>query len=200
MPILGLTGGVATGKSTLSRGLLQQLPAVFFDSDECVHDLLATDAGVCEEITQAFGQEVLAPNGTPDRLLLRERVFGNQAERRQLESILHPRVEARWKSITEETRRTGGWALIDIPLLYETKAAEHFDRIIVVACSRETQLQRMIHERGLDSSIAMQIIAAQLDLGIKIQKADHLIWNDSTVLNLDGQTRHLASCLRHHFA
>ena len=97
-------------------------------------------------------------------------------------------------------RARGAWVLIDIPLLYETGTAEQFDRVIVVACHRDTQLLRLTHERGLAPGIALQIIAAQLDQGEKIKKADHVIWNDSTVPNLDGQSRILAACLRRHFA
>ncbi len=171
-----------------------------FDSDRCVHELLATDDTVRDAIIAAFGHEALGETGRPDRTKLRALVFGHEARRKTLERILHPIVRARWTALAEPMRAQGAWLLIDIPLLYETGTAAQFDRIIVVACHRDTQLSRLTRERGLAPGIATQIIATQLDLGEKIQKADHVIWNDSTVPNLDGQSRILAACLRRHFA
>ena len=200
MPVIGLTGGIATGKTTFTRHLRAQLPMEHFDSDRCVHELLATGDTIRDAILAAFGHEALDETGRPDRAKLRALVFGNEARRKALEGILHPIVRARWTALAEPMRARGAWLLIDIPLLYETGTAAQFDRVIVVACHRDTQLFRLTRERGLAPGIATQIIAAQLDLGEKIQKADHVIWNDSTVPNLDGQSRILAACLRRHFA
>ncbi len=200
MPVIGLTGGIATGKSTFGRLLREQLPMKHFDSDRCVHDLLAGDESVRESVVGAFGSDVLGPSGWPDRGKLRSRAFADEAKRRVLESILHPVVRSRWTALAVATRECGGWVLIDIPLLYETDAAAHFDRVIVVACEHKTQLARLSRERGLAPEMATEIIAAQLELGEKIKKADHVIWNDSTVPNLDGQSRILAACLRRRFA
>ncbi len=200
MPVIGLTGGIATGKSTFKRCLRAHLLAEHFDSDQCVHELLATDDAVRGAIVAAFGPACLGETGRPDRAKLRALVFADEDRRKQLEAILHPLVRARWTALADAARSSGGWALIDIPLLYETGTAGHFDRIIVVACHRQTQLSRLTHERGLAPGVATQILAAQLDLGEKIKKADHVIWNDSTVPNLDGQSRILAACLRRHFA
>ena len=200
MPVIGLTGGIATGKSTFSRCLREHLPAELFDSDQCVHELLAADDAVRDAILAAFGPESIGENGRPDRTKLRALVFADGSQRRKLEAILHPIVRARWTALAEPVRARGAWVLIDIPLLYETGTAEQFDRVIVVACHRDTQLLRLTRERGLAPGVASQIIAAQLDLGDKTKKADHVIWNDSTVPNLDGQSRILAACLRRHFA
>jgi dephospho-CoA kinase len=200
LPVLGLTGGIATGKSTFTRCLLEQLPMDHYDSDRCVHDLLATDDNVRDAIIAAFGPEACDDTGRPDRARLRSLVFGDETRRKTLENILHPIIRARWTARAQSARAQGGWLLIDIPLLYETGTAEHFDRIIVVACHRDTQLMRLTNERGLAPGMAEAIIEAQLDLGEKIKKADHVIWNDSTVPNLDGQSRILAACLRRHFA
>ena len=200
MPVIGLTGGIATGKSTFTRCLREHLPVEHFDSDRCVHELLATDDAVRDAILAAFGSESMGETGRPDRARLRTLVFADESRRKTLEAILHPIVHARWTALAEPVRTRGGWVLIDIPLLYETGTAEQFDRVIVVACHRDTQLFRLTRERGLAPGITSQIIAAQLDMGEKIQKADHVIWNDSTVPNLDGQSRILAACLRRHFA
>ena len=171
-----------------------------FDSDACVHDLLATDDSVRDAVVAAFGSEACHAAGRPDRVKLRSLVFGSEARRKTLEAILHPIVRTRWMALSESARDRGEWLLIDIPLLYETGAEAHFDRIIVVACHRDTQLNRLTRDRGLAPDTAKAIMATQLDLGEKIKKADHVIWNDSTVPNLDGQSRILAASLRRTFA
>lgn len=200
MPVIGLTGGIATGKSTFTRLLREQWPMEYFDSDRCVHDLLATDDQIRDAIVAAFGDNVCDDTGRPSRVKLRAVVFADESRRRTLESILHPIVRARWTARANTARTTGGWLLIDIPLLYETGAETQFERVIVVACHRDTQFVRLTRERGLAPETAMGIMAAQLDLGEKTKKADYVIWNDSTVPNLDGQSRILAASLRRHFA
>jgi dephospho-CoA kinase len=172
----------------------------FFDSDGFVHELLATDDGVRDTIVSAFGHEACDSAGRPDRAKLRALVFADGSKRRILEDILHPIVRARWTEQAGAVRARGKWLLIDIPLLYETGVEAYFDRVVVVASPRDTQLFRLTRERGLAQDTAARIIASQLDLGEKIQKADHVIWNDSTVPNLDGQSRILAACLRRNFA
>jgi dephospho-CoA kinase len=200
VPILGLTGGIATGKSTFARILQRELPTRFFDSDRCVHGLLAGDASTRDAVQTAFGAEVLTPDGWPDRAKLRELVFHSGESRRALEAILHPRVRVQWMAEVAAARKTDAWQTVDIPLLYETGVQAEFDRVIVVAASHTAQVHRMVHERNLAPAMAEQMIAAQLDLGVKIEKADHVIWNDSTVLNLDGQTRLLAAWLKRRFS
>ncbi len=197
MSAIGLTGGVATGKSTFARLLLRDFPMECFDSDQCVHELLAGDPGIRDAIVASFGREVLDSQGRwPDRARLRTIVFADEERRKALEGILHPVVRSLWTARVAEARKTKACVLVDIPLLYETGAQDGLDRVIVVACSRETQLRRLTTERGLAPELAAQMIAAQFDLGAKIHKADHVIWNDSTVSNLDGQSRLLASWLR----
>jgi dephospho-CoA kinase len=200
VPAIGLTGGVATGKSTFTRHLLDQLPMARFDADLCVHELLSADDDIRNAIVSAFGPEACDESGHPDRVKLRDLVFGHDERRKKLEHILHPTVRTRWTALVAQARAEGEWLLVDIPLLYETAAEDYFDSVIVVAAHRDTQLFRLTHDRGLAPDMARRIIDAQLDLGEKIQKADHVIWNDSTVSNLDGQSRLLATCLRRNFA
>jgi dephospho-CoA kinase len=200
VPVVGLTGGIATGKSTFASILQRELEIRFFDSDRAVHHLLAGDEPTRDEIEQAFGTAVIADSGWPDRTKLRDVVFASSAARQQLERILHPRVRAQWMKLAAEARKTDAWQLIDIPLLYETGVQAEFDRVIVVAAPHAAQIRRLVNERHLALELAEQIIAAQLDIGAKIGKADHVIWNDSTVFNLDGQARLFAAWLKRRYA
>ena len=199
MPVLGVTGGIATGKSTFVRALVERIPMPVFDADKTAHELLASDPATHAAIRETFGDAVFDPTGKPDRARLREIVFAEGLQRQRLEHILHPAIRARWAAQAEETIRTGGWLCIDIPLLYETGVEASFDRTIVVACSPETQRRRLRELRGLDAGTAERMLAAQLDLSTKIEKADHLIWNDSTEACLERQTALLAGWLLQHY-
>jgi dephospho-CoA kinase len=195
VPVLGVTGGIATGKSTFVRALIRQIPAEVFDADRAAHELLADDEPTHGAIREVFGAGVLDADGKPDRARLREIVFSDELQRKRLEDILHPAIRSRWVALAENTVRTGGWLCVDIPLLYETGVEANFDRTIVVACSPGTQRRRLQDLRGLDAGMADRMIAAQLDLNLKITKADHLIWNDSTDTCLEGQVSLLAGWL-----
>ena len=199
MPVLGITGGIATGKSTFVRALVRRIPAQVFDADQAAHELLASDPATHDAIRATFGSAVFDAEGKPDRARLREIVFAEGLQRQRLEHILHPAIRARWAALAEQTTRAGDWLCIDIPLLYETGVEASFDRTIVVACSPETQRRRLRELRGLDAGTAERIIAAQLDLSLKINKADHVIWNDSTDACLDGQAALLAAWLLQHY-
>ncbi|MDQ3622091.1 MAG: dephospho-CoA kinase [Verrucomicrobiota bacterium] len=199
MPLIGITGGIATGKSTFARGLLRELPAELFDSDRCAHELLANDTGVHEMLANVFGSAIFDERGRPDRARLRQQVFANPASRKLLEEILHPRIRARWRTWAAESAASKTWLFVDIPLLYETGAEAHLDRVLVVACAPATQRRRLRELRGLDEALAESILAAQADLRVKISKADHVIWNDSTLACLDRQAGLLAQVLRHRY-
>jgi dephospho-CoA kinase len=178
MPSIGITGGVATGKSTVTRHLFEMLKKTvsveLFSADFEARRLTDTDFVVQEEIKAAFGVQVFDSEGNLARDRLRELVFRDDAARKVLESILHPRIREAW------IRRTGGdgLLLVEIPLLYETGAESYFDRIIVTACSRASQVERIVVERRLLKELAEQIIQAQMDLEEKIRRADWVVWTD----------------------
>jgi dephospho-CoA kinase len=196
VPTLGITGGIATGKSTLSEALCRYLPADLFDADECSRDLLAHDAGVRDAVLRVFGSKAYNTSGQPDRAWLREVVFADSSKRRELEQIIHPPIRTRWTTRAADAALGDRWLCVDIPLLYETGAQAYFAAVIVVACPTATQRNRLLQNRRLSETIADQIIAAQLDLAVKIAQADHLIWNDSTTSCLDRQARLLAAAFR----
>ena len=195
MPVLGITGSIATGKTSFTRALLRCLPAELFDADLEVHGLLAHDPSIRSAIETSFGGGFYSPSGEPERARLRDLIFSDQQKRQRLEAILHPPIRALWTARGESARSHGTWFFVDLPLLYETGAESACDRVVVVACSRASQRRRLATDRGLDPETAARIIAAQLDIESKINRADHLIWNDSTVSCLDGQADLLAHWL-----
>jgi dephospho-CoA kinase len=175
---IGITGGVATGKSTVAHRLFELLrlsaPVDLFSSDFEARRLTDSDFVVQEEIKAAFGVQVFDPEGNLARDRLRELVFHDAAARKTLEAILHPRIRQAWISRTRGDRLL----LAEIPLLYETGAERYFDRIIVTACSRASQVERMVVERRLLKELAEQIIQAQMDLEEKIRRAVWVVWTD----------------------
>ena len=178
MASIGITGGVATGKSTVARHLFElvrrALPVELFSSDFEARRLTDSDLVVKEEIRAAFGGQVFDAEGNLARGRLRDLVFLDGSARKVLETILHPRIREAWMS------RTGGDGLLlaEIPLLYETGAESYFDGIIVTACSRASQVERIVVERRLLKELAEQIIQAQMDLEEKIRRADWVVWTD----------------------
>ena len=172
------------------------MPAAHFDADRCGHDLLESDPAVRESVSRQFGAESFGPAGAPNRVFLREAVFTDAVRRQQLEAILHPAIRARWMALAETANKTGDWLFVDIPLLFETGAESCFDHIVAVACSPENQLRRLVESRGMTADMAAKIISTQIDLQTKMSKAGHLIWNDSTLICLEGQTALFANWLR----
>ncbi len=192
MPVLGITGGIATGKSTLTKAILQRLPAELFDADQCARSLAASNSLVREQIQAAFGTDIYDSTGVLQRDRLRAVVFGNEERRKKLESILHPIIRQQWTTLAQTYRHGGRWLLIDIPLLFETDAQSHFDHIVVIACSTAIQLQRLLKNRQLDEATAKRMMAAQLDIREKIAHANHVIWNDAGEAALHLQADALA--------
>jgi dephospho-CoA kinase len=196
VPCLGITGGVATGKSSFSKALSRLIPARVFDADQCSRELLTHDLGVKLEVRRHFGDDVFTPDGEPDRTRIREIVFGDSAMRKALEAILHPRIREKWTSLASASKGRRDWFIVDIPLLFETRSEENFDEIFVVACSAGTQIGRMVQTRGLDKEIASRMIASQLELKSKMQKAGHVIWNDGPLACMEEQAALAADYLK----
>jgi dephospho-CoA kinase len=199
VPVLGITGGIATGKSTAVECLLRHLPAERFDSDRCAHELLESDDAAISAVREAFGPAVFSAENRISRPRLRELVFGSDERRKSLEGILHPLIRGRWLALAGKFRGRNEWAFVDIPLLFETGAEAHLDRTLTIACSPAVQYRRLREDRGLTDALIEKIIGAQLPLDAKIKKADHVIWNDSTVSCLDRQAGLLARWLTHYY-
>ena len=199
MPTIAITGGVASGKSTFTAALRDSLHTEAFDTDACARQLLEADPDALAALRDAFGPGAFDASGQRvDRPALRKLVFADPAARRALEAIVHPRVRARWRGWLEERLQKSPdtiW-LVEIPLLYETGAAEFFDEVIVVGCSLATQMRRLTGPRGLPEETARQIIASQWELAEKIRLCDHLIWNDGSPARLQAQAERCARYLQ----
>jgi len=184
--LLGLTGGIATGKSTFARLLAETRPFTLFDADACVHELLRTDVEIIAAVRREFSWPGQDPQAPVDRAQLRERVFADALARRRLEEILHPVVRQRWMALRSSCLAHGQDFLTDIPLLFETGAAPQFDTIVVVASSPATQRARLA-AKGLESKLVEGMLASQWPIGQKVSKASHVIWNDGSVAGLERQ-------------
>ena len=192
MPAIGVTGGISTGKSTFINCLRQLLPkATFFDADRMARELTGQDKNVLAEIRKTFGDAVFIENGELNRDAIRAIVFVAPEKRRQLEQILHPPIRRHWSREAEKHRQSNQYFFADIPLLYETGGEKLCDRIVVVACSEEIQMRRLMERTGLDRNAAAAIIAAQMPLPEKVKLADHVIWNNGPESLLVEQARFL---------
>jgi len=193
MPAIGITGGVATGKSTFCDCLRRFFPnAKFFDADNAAHELFDL-AEIRAELATAFGSEIFLETGDLNRAALRAIVFGDAAKRRALEQILHPRIRRQWSALAETHHQSPEFFFADIPLLYETGGEKLCDRVVVVACSREIQLARLRKKKGIGPEEAEQMINAQMPLPEKIRRADHVVWNNGERSVLEEQARLLAA-------
>mgnify|MGYP001156166147 CR=1 FL=1 len=199
MPIVGITGGVASGKSTFRRLFLERFDAEFFDADACARELIDSNETVREQILEKVSPAAYDRSGHPDRNLLREIIYNDIAKKKTLEGILHPKIRERWTSKAREISRHDRAFVVDIPLLFETRADSLFDHIIVVAASEASQLQRMITIRKLSLDLARKILASQWSMDVKLRGAHHVVWNDSSLALLESQADLLAAYFRQQY-
>jgi dephospho-CoA kinase len=193
--VIGITGGISTGKSTFGQHLHELLGAKLFDADRAARQLVEQDAEVRRLLRERFGPEIFSAGGDLNRAALRAIVFADQGKKRALEQILHPRIRHQWATEAEESRQSGEIFLADIPLLYETKGEVLCDRVVVVACSQEIQQKRLISRTRLTPSAAHAMICSQMPLPQKISRADHVVWNNGPVPILEAQAGILARFL-----
>jgi dephospho-CoA kinase len=184
---ISLTGGIATGKSyVLDQFRRRGVPCL--DADELAHGVTAAGTEATAAITERFGAEMLAADGSVDRRKLGPIVFADPSARRDLEAIVHPAV---YRAIQAGLRGfelvgDGAVAVVDVPLLFETGAEDKFDRVIVTTCSAETQLARL-RERGLGEEAARQRLAAQWPTEKKVARADYVVSTDGTFEDTNRQ-------------
>jgi dephospho-CoA kinase len=187
---VALTGGIATGKSHV-RSRFEHLGVPTIDSDVLAREAVAPGTAGLAAVAGRFGRDVLQPDGSLDRHALAKVVFSDPESRKALEAIVHPYVRRRtdeWFATLDPRRHP--YAIADIPLLYEVHRDRDFDSVIVVACSPETQLRRVL-DRGISEPEARQRLAAQWPLDAKIARADHVIHTDGRFEETDRQVQAL---------
>lgn len=172
---VGLTGGIACGK-TYVRKLLAERGAFTLDADTVVHELMDQRTELTQAIGQQFGSDVLVPDGSVDRKKLGAIVFSDPAARRQLNRLVHPKVIAEEKRLLEEAEREDVQiGVIDAALMIETGTYRDYDRLVVVYCPREVQLERLVAREGLSPEDAARRIDAQLSVEQKKLYADYVV-------------------------
>jgi dephospho-CoA kinase len=185
---VGLTGGIACGKSTVAN-LFAALGASIVDTDLLAREVVAPGSPLLARIAGHFGAQVLQKDGSLDRAQLRERVFANPAERQWLEGLTHPAI----RELTDvrcETA-TGRYVIVAIPLLVETQAADRFDRVLVVDCEPALQLARLQARDGMTRAQAERMLAAQASREQRLSVADDSIRNDGDIAGLRDQVEKL---------
>ena len=182
MTRIGLTGGVASGKSTVSA-LLAELGAVVIDADVLAREVVAPGTDGLDAVVAEFGPDVLTPDGSLDRPRLGALVFADPERRQALEAIIHPRVRARAAEI-EASAPAGSVVVHDIPLLAETGQAASFDAIIVVDVPTEVQVDRMVRIRAMTEDEARARIAAQAGREERLAVATYVVDNTGSVDDL----------------
>jgi len=194
MAVIGITGGISTGKSTLCGCLREIVPnAKFFNADYAARALVDLDPEVKKEIRREFGNAIFSADQGLNREKLRHIVFTDAAKRRVLEQILHPRIRRQWSTEAETHRNSPDFFFADIPLLYETGGERLCDRVVVVACSYRTQLHWLMERMSLERSATEQMINSQMPLEEKIRRADHVVWNNGARTVLADQARCLVA-------
>jgi dephospho-CoA kinase len=187
---VGLTGGIASGKSMVAE-IFASLGAKILDSDEVAREVLLPGQPAWKRLRQAFGEEFFHPNGTVKRKQLRKLVFANPEKRDQLNAIVHPEVmkEINRRSEVLSSSLQAKVLVVDVPLLLEVGVADRFDKIVVVDARESVQINRLVQRDGISEEEAKQALKAQMPLSEKVELADYVIDNNSTLADTEIQVR-----------
>ena len=186
--IVGLTGGIASGKSTVGR-LFSSLGVIVVDADAVAREVVEPGGPALEAITARFGSDVLDAEGRLDRAGMRRRIFADSKARADLEAILHPRIRERMDAQLDAARSP--YAIAMIPLLLETAQEDRFHRILVVDTPRDTQIHRARARDGSTLETLEGILEAQVDRNTRLRRADDVIHNDADMEHLRAQVQRL---------
>jgi len=194
MRVIGLTGGIASGKS-LVASMLRSLGATVLSADEVARDVVTPGSEALEGIVQAFGPEMIRPDGTLDRKRLGDLIFRDASARARLNAIMHPRIHRILQAQVDRLRTTTAPAVIivDIPLLLDTASRDYLslDGVIVVSVDKETQIARLRSRQGLGREAAEKRLQAQRPLAEKVAEADWVIDNSGSPAQTRGQVETL---------
>jgi dephospho-CoA kinase len=188
VPRIALTGGIASGKSTVAQ-LFAALGAKLIDMDQVAREVVAPGSPALAQIAARFGQQILLSDGSLDRAKLRDVVFADAAARADLEAITHPLIRARVAELG--AKLAGPYQLIAVPLLAETGTARDYDRVLVVDTDPQLQLQRLMARDRMGQSDALRIISAQAAREARLAIADDVIRNEGDINALATQVQAL---------
>ena len=189
MLLVGLTGNIGSGKSTVAQ-LLSERGATIIDADVLARRAVELGTVAFDKIVARWGNDVLAPDGHLDRAALRRIVFADHDQLEELNQIVHPEVERLRARLVDQARKRGDRIVVcDIPLLFERHMTDGFDRIILVDAHRAVRLERLVKDRGLRETEAMEMIAAQMPAELKRARADFVIDNDGTLTQLERRVQ-----------
>jgi dephospho-CoA kinase len=185
MILVGLTGGLATGKSTVAR-LFEHCGAIVLDADELAREVVQPGKPAWRDIVRVFGKQIVKPDRTLDRAALAKIVFANRAKLTRLNAIVHPRVAREQARLTREIAGKDPKAVVvyDVPLLFEAGLDRRMDRIVVVAADRKTQLARLMQRNGFTRAEALRRLSAQMSLSRKIKQADYVLDGTTSLVKL----------------
>jgi dephospho-CoA kinase len=189
MLLVGLTGNIGSGKSTVAQ-MFSERGATVIDADILARRAVEKGTAAYGKIVARWGARVLAPDGHLDRAALRRIVFSDHDQLEELNQIVHPEVERLRLRLIEQARLRGDQVVIcDIPLLFERHMTDRFDRIVLVDASRALRLERLVKDRDLRETEAMDMIAAQMPAELKRARADYIMENDGTFAQLERRVQ-----------
>jgi dephospho-CoA kinase len=195
MLLIGLTGNIGSGKSTVAQ-LLSERGATIIDADVLARRAVEVGTAAYSSIVERWGTSILAADGLIDRAALRRIVFSEPQELEQLNTIVHPEVERMRAALVEQARQRGDRLVVcDVPLLFERRMTDAFDRIVLVDAPRPVRLERLVRERGLRETEAMGMIVAQMPAELKRARADFVIDNVGTLTQLDQRVTEVWAAL-----
>jgi len=185
---IGLTGGIASGKSTVAK-LFAELGTTVIDTDVIAREVVAPGQPALNEIVAHFGDAVIDDDGLLDRPAMRQLIFSNDAARKQLEAIIHPRI--RQETVRQSSDAGGSYQLIVVPLLTESPLQSYVDRILVVDCDENVQIERLLARNTDSEKQARRILAAQASRADRLAIADDVIRNDGNIADMRRQVEAL---------
>ncbi len=189
--VIGLTGGIASGKSTIAR-MLQDLGAEIIDADRVGHQVLEPGQPALAEVIAAFGSQYLTAEGTLDRRALGELVFNDSPAREKLNRLVHPRIRHRLEEKLRALQRKpprSRIAVIEAAVLIEAKWTDGVDRVVAISAQQSTQMARLIAERGLSPAAAAARIHSQIPLSHRLRAADEVLNGDQSLEDLRVEVR-----------
>ena len=195
MLLVGLTGNIGSGKSTVAQ-MLSEHGATIIDADVLARRAVEVGTAAYDKIVARWGSDVLAPDGPLDRAALRRVVFSDHEQLEELNQIVHPEVERlRMRLVDQARARNDRIVVCDIPLLFERHMTDRFDRIVLVDAHRAVRLERLVQDRGLTETEAMDMIAAQMPAELKRARADYIVDNDGTLTHLERRVHDVWTAL-----